>query len=81
MNARLAVRLDRRRHGPRRATMRCVSDLLAQCAELPRRRSDAGTTIIEQGEVGGTIFVLVEGTVCIERDDTVLADARHARRA
>jgi CRP/FNR family cyclic AMP-dependent transcriptional regulator len=51
----------------------CVSDLLAQCAELPQRRSDAGSTIIEQGEVGGTVFVLVEGTVSIERDDTVLA--------
>lgn len=50
-----------------------VSDLLAQCAELPQRRSDAGSTIIEQGEVGGTVFVLVEGTVSIERDDTVLA--------
>ena len=50
-----------------------VSDLLAQCAELPQRRADAGSTIIEQGEVGGTVFVLVEGTVSIERDDTVLA--------
>ena len=35
--------------------------------------ADAGSTIIEQGEVGGTVFVLVEGTVSIERDDTVLA--------
>ncbi len=50
-----------------------VSDLLAQCAELPQRRCDAGSTIIEQGEVGGTVFVLVDGTVSIERDDTVLA--------
>ena len=50
-----------------------MSDLLAQCAELPERRVGAGSTIIEQGEVGGTVFVLVEGTVSIERDDTVLA--------
>lgn len=50
-----------------------VSDLLVHCAELPQRRCDAGSTIIEQGEVGGTVFVLVEGAVSIERDETVLA--------
>jgi len=50
-----------------------VSDLLSQCGELPQRRCAAGTTIFEQGDVGGSVFVLVEGTVSIERDDTVLA--------
>ena len=50
-----------------------MSDLLSQCGELPQRRCAAGTTIFEQGDVGGSVFVLVEGTVSIERDDTVLA--------
>ena len=50
-----------------------MSDLLSQCAELPQRRCAAGSTIFEQGDVGGSVFVLVEGTVSIERDDTVLA--------
>jgi CRP-like cAMP-binding protein len=50
-----------------------VADLLTQCNGLPSRRFDAGSTIIEQGDVGGTIFVVVEGRVEIERDGTVLA--------
>lgn len=50
-----------------------MSDLLTNCAELPRHQIPAGSTIIEQGDVGGTVFVLVDGTVSIERDDTVLA--------
>ncbi|HUS42840.1 MAG TPA: cyclic nucleotide-binding domain-containing protein [Ilumatobacteraceae bacterium] len=50
-----------------------MSDLLTHCADLPRRRIDAGSTIIEQGDIGGTVFILVEGSVSIERDDTVLA--------
>ena len=50
-----------------------VSDLLTQCADLPRRTIDAGSTVFEQGDVGGTVFILVDGIVRIERDDTVLA--------
>ncbi len=50
-----------------------MSDLLSHCAQLPSRQIGAGSTIIEQGEAGGTVFVLVDGTVSIERDDTVLA--------
>jgi CRP-like cAMP-binding protein len=50
-----------------------VTDLLTQCDGLPRRSLAAGSTIIEQGEIGGTIFVLVDGQVQIERDGTVLA--------
>ena len=50
-----------------------MPDLLDQCDDLPRRQFAAGTTIIEQDDVGGSVFVLVEGTVSIERDDTVLA--------
>jgi CRP-like cAMP-binding protein len=50
-----------------------VTDLLTQCDGLPHRSFEAGSTIIEQGEIGGTIFVLVDGQVQIERDATVLA--------
>jgi CRP/FNR family cyclic AMP-dependent transcriptional regulator len=50
-----------------------VTDLLTQCGGLPRRNLEAGATIIEQGDVGGTIFVVVDGRVQIERDGTVLA--------
>ena len=50
-----------------------MSDLLSQCAGLPQRRCAAGSTIFAQGDVGGSVFVLVEGAVSIERDDTVLA--------
>ena len=50
-----------------------VADLLTHCAELPSRTIDAGSTIIEQGGTGGAVYVLVAGTVSIERDDTILA--------
>ncbi len=50
-----------------------MADLLTHCAQLPKRRIDAGSAITEQGDAGGAVFVLVEGTVSIERDDTVLA--------
>ena len=53
--------------------MVCVSDLLTHCADLPRREVETGSTIIDQGGLGGAVYVLVEGTVSIERDDTVLA--------
>ncbi len=64
--------LDRRRHGALRDTAP-VADLLTHCAELPKRHVEAGSTITDQGDVGGTVYVLVEGSVSIERDDTVLA--------
>jgi CRP-like cAMP-binding protein len=72
MNARLRRRTTGDATTPARDNAP-VSDLLTHCAELPRRRVEAGSTITEQGGAGGTVFVLVEGTVCIERDDTVLA--------
>lgn len=72
MNARL------REAGARPARLRqCqngeVADLLTQCAELPRRTVEVGESIIDQGGTGGSVFVLVDGSVAIERDDARLA--------
>ena len=50
-----------------------MADLLTHCAELPSSTFSAGDTIIEQGQVGGSVFVLVEGTVSIVRDGAQLA--------
>ena len=50
-----------------------MADLLTHCAELPSTTFSAGDTIIEQGQVAGSVFVLVEGTVSIVRDDAQLA--------
>jgi CRP-like cAMP-binding protein len=72
MNARLRVGV-----APPRTRRRChngdVADLLTHCADLPTATLAAGETIIEQGGTGGSVFVLVEGTVSIVRDGAQLA--------
>ena len=50
-----------------------VTDLLAQCPELPRRTVAPGDLLIEQGSPGGALLVLVAGTVAVERDGAGLA--------
>jgi CRP-like cAMP-binding protein len=50
-----------------------VADLLTHCADLPSTALAAGETIIEQGQSGGSVYVLVEGTVSITRDGAQLA--------
>ncbi|HSL74769.1 MAG TPA: cyclic nucleotide-binding domain-containing protein [Ilumatobacteraceae bacterium] len=50
-----------------------MTDLLAQCSELPRRTVGPGDLLIAQGSPGGALLVLVSGTVAVERDGAGLA--------
>ncbi len=50
-----------------------MTDLLERCADLPRRSMTAGDVIIEQGTPNGSILILIEGSVTIERDGVMLA--------
>ena len=58
------------RHGP---IMGPVDDLLALCADLPREQVAAGDVLIAEGAPPGAMFVLVSGTVVVERDGTAFA--------
>lgn len=45
-----------------------MSNLVDSCDHLPRRIVPAGQVVIEQGQSFGTVLVLVEGEVDVERD-------------
>jgi len=50
-----------------------VADLLALSADLPLRTIASGEVVIAEGSPPGTMFVLVSGSVVIERDGTAFA--------
>jgi CRP-like cAMP-binding protein len=50
-----------------------MTDLIERCADLPRRSVALGDVIIEQGAPNGSILILIDGSVTIERDDVMLA--------
>jgi CRP-like cAMP-binding protein len=50
-----------------------VTDLIERCAELPRRTFRAGDVLSQQGQPFGSIVILVEGSIAVERDDVTLA--------
>ena len=50
-----------------------MTDLVDRCADLPRRTFVAGDVVVEQNTPFGSIVILVEGTVSIERDGVTLA--------
>lgn len=52
--------------------MRRVS-LLEHSAHLPEQTFAAGDAVIDEGEAVGRLFVLVRGTVIVERDDVAVA--------
>ena len=54
-----------------------VDDLLELCADLPQERLAAGDILIAEGASPGPMFVLVSGTVVVERDGTPFAQIDH----
>lgn len=50
-----------------------MADLLARCDDLPREHVAAGDVVVEQGGRPGSLRILVEGALSIERDGVVLA--------
>jgi CRP/FNR family transcriptional regulator, cyclic AMP receptor protein len=50
-----------------------MSDIIDGCAHLPRIVVPAGNVVIEQGRPFGTVLVLVEGGVVVERDGLPIA--------
>jgi CRP/FNR family cyclic AMP-dependent transcriptional regulator len=50
-----------------------MTDLIERCADLPRRFFATGDVVVEQGSPFGSIAILVEGSVSIERDGVPLA--------
>lgn len=54
-----------------------VDDLLELCADLPQERLAAGEVLIAEGSAPGHMFVLVSGTVVVERDGTPFAQIDH----
>lgn len=52
-----------------------MPDLLALCSALPTRTLHAGDVLIETGDIAGSMYVLVSGTLTVGRDGTVFARA------
>jgi CRP/FNR family cyclic AMP-dependent transcriptional regulator len=50
-----------------------VTVLLDYCADLPKQSIPAGTVLIAEGQPLANMFVLVSGSVSVERDDVPVA--------
>lgn len=50
-----------------------MDDIIDRCADLPRRHFSEGDTLVQQGDSFGSIIILVEGSIQIERDAMPLA--------
>lgn len=50
-----------------------MREILEKCADLPLRRVAAGEVLIAQGETPGSLYVLEDGVVTIERDGVPFA--------
>ena len=53
-----------------------MADILEVCHDLPLVVVPAGSNVIEVGKKLGSLFVLVEGAVAIERDGMTVAELR-----
>lgn len=54
-----------------------VTGMLEHCADLPLQTVPAGATLIEEGSEPGRLFVLVSGSVSIEREAVPFARIDH----
>lgn len=54
------------------STAGLADNLLEACADLPRRLVSAGSLVIEQGQPHGPVYVLISGSVLVERNGVVL---------
>jgi CRP/FNR family cyclic AMP-dependent transcriptional regulator len=50
-----------------------MTDLLALCADLPVESTAAGEVLIQEGTESGRMFVLVSGSLAVERDGVPIA--------
>jgi CRP/FNR family transcriptional regulator, cyclic AMP receptor protein len=50
-----------------------MTDLLALCADLPVESTAAGDVLIQEGTEPGRMFVLVSGSLAVERDGVPIA--------
>ncbi len=50
-----------------------VADIIERCNDLPQRAFGPGDVIVDQGAPFGSILVLVQGAIGVERDDVLLA--------
>ena len=55
-----------------------MASILDICASLPRVVIPRGSNVIEQGKRRGSLFILVEGSVLVERDGVTLAELERA---
>jgi CRP/FNR family transcriptional regulator, cyclic AMP receptor protein len=55
-----------------------MDNLLDICADLPRLAVAAGSCVVEQGRRIGSLFVLVDGEVAVERDGVEIAGVKAA---
>ena len=56
-----------------RSTLAVMADLLALSADLPSRPLAAGETLLEEGDAPGPIYLLIAGTLTVERDGVAFA--------
>lgn len=49
-----------------------MASLVEQCSDLPLRHWAAGEVLVEQGAAFGSIVILVDGAIAIERDGVAL---------
>ncbi len=55
-----------------------MTDLLGHCVGLPLRTLSAGETLIEEGQPSDRMYVLVSGTLTVERDGLAFARVTRA---
>jgi CRP-like cAMP-binding protein len=53
-----------------------VKSVLDHCAGLNERRFEAGDSILAEGSVTGTLFVLIDGAVEVRKGDVAVATVR-----
>jgi CRP/FNR family transcriptional regulator, cyclic AMP receptor protein len=55
-----------------------MPNLLDICGDLPRLASPEGSCVVEQGRKIASLFILVDGTVAVERDGVEIAVVKTA---
>jgi CRP/FNR family cyclic AMP-dependent transcriptional regulator len=61
-----------------RETLRAVQELLDFAADLPRRALDAGETLVRDGDVADVLYVLLEGSLQVEKAGVAVTSISHA---
>ncbi len=51
-----------------------MSEILAQCADLPEVQFAAGDVLLTEGTAGGTLYILVEGSVTVTKNGAEVAE-------